>query len=801
MKFTDGQEHLRAGVKRSHAVDVQVVRILPETSTVCLTVASKLVKHRGDTLGGPLLDVTLSVPTEGVIGVKIEHRIEIDDRGPTTELFPDGPVTKYVANIAQTAGEVTIDAGSITAKVSTDQESYGIRFVTTSTGALLTASGNKSQAVVDAPYKWTVNSAANTSCVTTDPIGNPNPSAPPPFVKYVVNELQLTAGERIYGLGEHFGPMVKNGQVIAMWNQDGGTSSQQAYKCIPFYMSSRGYGIFVDERGEVEFEVGAERASRVSFSVPGASLQYYIIHGPTPLAILEKYTLMTGRPALPPTWTFGLWLSTSFTTNYDEETVRGFLEGMRKRDCDVRVFHFDPYWMKKWEWCSFAFDSDVFPNPSAYFASIKKEYGIKICLWINPYISSYSPIYTEGVKGGFFIKRASGKPWQWDTWQPGMSIVDFTNPEACAWYASKLEALLDLGVDTFKTDFGERIPHLDIAYHDGSNPAKMHNAYAFVYNKLVFGVLEKRFGKHEATVFARSAAAGGQRFPVHWGGDCESTFEAMAETLRGGLSLTASGFGFSSHDIGGFEGLPPAHIYMRWVAYGLFSSHSRLHGSSSYRVPWNYGEDASRVLAKFLDAKHRLMPYLYGEAIKAHTLGHPIQRAMFIDFPEDRNTAYLDRQFMFGSSLLVAPVFALDTEETEFYIPSGTWTSFWDPKDVICGPLWVRRKVTYDDLPVFVKEDSILPLGKAGMGRPDYDYTDGIDVRVYGLEKEASSATIKIPLGAGIKQAATLEATNKEGKVELVVSDGSLHGKWTLTVIQAGKTVRSIDCEGNKCVL
>ncbi|KAF8321222.1 hypothetical protein DL93DRAFT_1618913 [Clavulina sp. PMI_390] len=789
MKFIDGLWRIKGDVKLAYASDIQSVNVGAHNSSINLTVSTKLAIRQGDTLAGPVLDVTLSSPVEGVIGVKLEHCTGITNRGPRTQLYPDGTPPVYPANITQTTNEVTIDAGSMYATVTTKLDGYGIEFLSKSEGKLLTASRRRAQAAIDVPYHLTINSAGNASCVSTDPVGNPNPPPPPPFVSYILNELQLSAGECVYGLGEQFGPIVKNGQSISMWNQDGGTSSQQAYKCIPFYMTNRGYGVFVDDRGEVEFEIGTEKMSRVGFSVPGNSLRYYIIYGPSPLAILEKYTMMTGRPALPPTWTFGLWLSTSFTTDYDEGTVRGFLQGMRERKCDVRVFHFDPYWMKKWEWCSFTFDSDVFPDPAAYLTSIKKEYGIKICLWINPYISSYSPIYEEGVQGGLFIKRTDGHPWQWDTWQPGMSIVDFTNPKACTWYASKLNALIDLGVDTFKTDFGERIPHLGVVYHNGSDPAKMHNTYAFLYNQVVFEVLEKRFGRNEATVFARSAAAGSQRFPVHWGGDCESTFEAMAETMRGGLSLTMSGFGFTSHDIGGFEGLPPAHIYMRWVAYGLFSSHSRLHGSSSYRVPWNYGEDASRVLAKFLDAKHRLMPYLYGEAIKTHIMGHPIQRAMFIDFPEDRNTAYLDRQFMFGSSLLVAPVFALDTEETEFYIPSGIWTSFWDPQDFVCGPVWVRRKVAYDDLPVFVKEDSILPLGKAGMGRPDYDYTDEIEVRVYGLQKEGLSATVEVPSGKGAEQAAKLVVVNKGGKVELEVSEGSLGGSWSMKLIQSGQVV------------
>jgi alpha-glucosidase (family GH31 glycosyl hydrolase) len=252
--------------------------------------------------------------------------------------------------------------------------------------------------------------------------------------------------------------------------------------------------------------------------------------------------------SLPPAWTFGLWLSTSFLTDYSSDTVSSFLQGMRDRKCHVRVMHFDCFWMKQYEWCSFTFDPDNFPNPKEYLTQIKQKFHVKVCVWINPYISQLSPIFQEGIKGSFFIKRTDGSPWQWDLWQPGMAILDVTNPEAQQWYLSKLAALVDLGVDCFKTDFGERIPHEDIVYHDGSDPMRMHNVYSVAYNELVYTFLEKRLGKGEAVLFARSAAAGGQRFPVHWGGDCESTFEAMNEAIRGALSLTLSGvclhFGF-----------------------------------------------------------------------------------------------------------------------------------------------------------------------------------------------------------------------------------------------------------------
>ncbi|KAI0371721.1 alpha-glucosidase [Pilatotrama ljubarskyi] len=765
MRFNDGFWLLKSGVKPSFGL--QVVQGLEDGDGFNLQVATKAIRHRGDTLAGPVLSVRVYSPTEGVVGVKIEHFKHVDPT-PNIALFPDDPPIPAVS-LSKSENTWSVTTGGLSAEIT--QNPYTITFK--SPTRTLTAAGFKHQAVYDVPYKWTLRSASNSSCLTTDVSSNPRPEVPPETVRYINSELNLSPGELIFGLGEQFGAFVKNGQSVSIWNQDGGTSSEQAYKCVPFYITNRNYGVFVNHPGEVEFEVGSEKVSRVGASVAGESLEYFVIYGPTPLEILERYTRMTGRPALLPSWTFGLWLSTSFLTSYDEKTVSSFLQGMQTRNCPVRVFHLDCFWMKQYEWCSFTFDPDNFPDPKAYLSEIKQKYGVKICVWINPYISQLSPIFQEAVRGGYLIKRKDGTPWQWDLWQPGLGVVDVTNPEARKWYEAKLDALVDLGVDTFKTDFGERIPHANVVFHDGSDPKRVHNTYSVIYNEMVFQLLERRFGKGEAVVFARSATAGGQRFPVHWGGDCESTFEAMAETLRGGLSLTFSGFAFASHDIGGFEGHPPPEIYNRWVAYGLFSSHSRLHGSMSYRVPWQYGEAAAAYMAKFLDAKHRLMPYLYQLSLQGNTKGHPMQRAMFIEFLEDRTTHHLDRQYMLGPNLLVAPVFVPDGEESEYYLPAGRWTSFFHPSRTQMGPTWVKEVVPINELPVWVRQGSVLCLGPSNVGRPDYDFAQGVEVQVYELD-EGQTVQAEVPAGKGPAIAGVVEATLRDGKLLVRVANGEV---------------------------
>ncbi|MDR0731235.1 MAG: alpha-xylosidase, partial [Treponema sp.] len=556
---------------------------------------------------------------------------------------------------------------------------------------------------------------------------------------FMVQYLTITVGESIYGLGERFTAFVKNGQSVDCWNEDGGTASEQAYKNIPFYLSGRGYGVLVNNPGRVSFEAASEVVSMVQFSVAGEMIDYYIIAGEDPKDVIRRYTALTGRPALPPAWSFGLWLSTSFTTDYDEKTVTHFVNGMAERQIPLRVFHFDCFWMKACRWVDFEWDQGQFPDPAGMLERLHGR-GIKICVWINPYVAQKSPLFDEAMSKGYLLKRPNGDVWQWDRWQPGMGIVDFTMPAAAAWYSGKLKKLLDMGVDCFKTDFGERIPP-DAAYYDGSDPQRMHNYYSYLYNKTVFELLEQERGKGEAVVFARSATVGSQRFPLHWGGDSSATYESMAETLRGGLSLGLGGFGFWSHDIGGFERTASADLFKRWCAFGLLSSHSRLHGNQSYRVPWDFDDEAGEVLRFFTELKCRLMPYLWALAVESHTQGLPLLRAMFLEFPEDPGCAGLDRQYMLGDSLLAAPVFS-PSGKLDYYLPAGTWTNIISGERIESGGVWRREYHDYFSLPLLARSNSLIPLGN-NKTQPDYDYADEICFHVF---EQADGTSITAPV-------------------------------------------------------
>ncbi len=738
MKFTMGQWQLRPGVRAQYASALFETEVAADTLTAVALVQPR-APGRVQTLDATLLTACFSSPMADVLRVRLSHFEGVRAKGPAFELQPQPAPS---VTIEETPDAASITSGRFTARI-TKEGPWRVDFF--GDGRLLTASADRAFG-----YVQTAESA------------------------YIHEQLELSVGELVYGLGERFTALVKNGQTVDIWNEDGGAGSDLAYKNIPFYLTNRGYGVFVNQPECVSFEAASERASRVQFSVPGESLEYFLIYGPSPKAILEKYTALTGRPALPPAWSFGLWLSTSFTTDYSEPIVTEMIEGMRVRDIPLSVFHFDCLWMRDGRWIDLTWDAAQFPDPEGMIRRLKAR-GLRLCVWINPYVAQRSRLFAEAAEAGYLLKRPNGDIWQTDFWQPGMGIVDFTHPGARAWYAAQLRSLLAQGVDCFKTDFGERIP-TDVVYADGSDPQRMHNFYTFLYNRTVFELLEEVRGRGEAVLFARSATAGGQRFPVHWGGDNRSSFESMAESLRGGLSAGLSGIGFWSHDIGGFEGLPPAALYKRWVAFGLLSSHSRLHANSSYRVPWAFDEEATAVLRHFTRLKCRLMPYLFAAALETARTGVPMLRAMLLEFPEDPACATLERQYMLGERLLVAPVFSAEGE-VAYYAPAGRWTQLLTGA-VVEGPRWVQERHDFMSLPLLVRPNSLIPLGAIST-RPDYDYAAHVRLALYALEDGATAEAIVPTLGGEV---ALRAVARREGACITVEAAGATQ-PWELLLV------------------
>ena len=603
MKFTNGYWMIRDGVDALYAREAYELAADATTESLNVLAPTSVVRGRYDTLNLPTFNVDITTPAEGVIRVCAEHW-----QGATE--YPGFPLN---ADEPGNRDYVTVQAnGNGDGEVGVNGAPWNLTFIGED-GKVLTESAGKSLG------RFKLGAESN---VTAQPVSEfgvtMDGSARDESDVFIAIQLHLSVGEDVYGLGERFGAYVKNGQSVDIWNEDGGTASEQGYKDIPFYMTSNGYGVLVNNRGHVSFEIGSENT---------------------------------------------------------EATINSFIDGMAERDIPLAAFHYDCYWMREFHWCDFEWDKRFFGDIESTLKRLHEDKGLHICAWINPYIGQRGEMFKEGRDKGYLVRKPNGEVWQTDFWQAGMGLVDFTNPAAREWFKDKVKALLNQGVDAIKTDFGERIPR-DVVWYDGSPKLSMHNWYTQLYNQAVFEAIEETYGKGNACLYARSATVGGQQQPVHWGGDCESTFNGMAQSLRAGLSLTSSGFGFWSHDIGGFEGaFPDPAVYKRWVAFGMLGSHSRLHGSTVYRVPWLFdeedekngvalvpGQTAVDVVREFTKLKLELMPYVYQLGLQPHVNGTPVMRSMFVEFPDDPACRTLDRQYMFGPSMLVAPVFTYSGE-------------------------------------------------------------------------------------------------------------------------------------------
>ncbi|MFH1928116.1 MAG: alpha-xylosidase [Chloroflexota bacterium] len=548
-------------------------------------------------------------------------------------------------------------------------------------------------------------------------------------VEKVYESFRLAPDEHLYGLGEKFMPLDKRGQRIDAWNFNAwGTTNERSYKNVPFFMSTRGYGLFVNSSHRIIFDMGASVSSiSCLIEAEDSRLDFYLIYGPQLKEILSKYTDITGRAPVPPKWSFGLWMSrASYRSREELESVA---ETLRRRDIPCDVLHLDPAWMREGKCADLVWDEMVFPYPAEMIANLKAK-GFRLCLWLYPWISERSEAYQEAMGGGYFATKEDGFVYHFrPTWPrdaPLCGIMDFSHPGAVRWYQEKLRALLEMGVAAFKTDFGEAIPE-DARFHNGMTGREMHNLYPLLYNRTVFEAVEG--GSEKGIVWGRSGWAGSQRYPVCWSGDPFCNCPSLACTLWGGLNLGLSGVPFWSHDIGGFEGKPSPELYIRWAQFGLLSSHSRCHGTTP-REPWEFGEEALRIFRKYDKLRYRLIPYLYSYAHVASRTGLPVLRAMVLEYQDDPNTHHLDLQYLLGQELLVAPIYD-ESSDRHVYLPEGKWIDYGTQKEYQ-GPVNVRYKAPLEVIPLFVKGDSVIPLGPemSYVGEKDLDPLT-LDVYLY----------------------------------------------------------------------
>ena len=578
--------------------------------------------------------------------------------------------------------------------------------------------------------------------------------------------IPLEPDEHLYGLGEKFLPVNRLGQRITAWTQDAfGSTSERSHKNIPLLISTRGYGLFLDTGARITWDLGVSSCQSCTITVEASSLRVYLIPGKDPAEILQRYASLTGFAPVPPPWTFGLWVSSGGTYR-DQASMEALIDGLDKHRISADVVHVDPWWMTWRHYCDFQWDTAAFPDLPGFITRLRVR-GLRLCLWEHPYISVDSDLFAYGKEKRYFLLRPDGDVYVIDyglslaprpdgvvreatpenSWNARVAIIDLSNPGAVRWFQDLHRPVFAAGADIFKTDFGEDIP-ADAMFANGQTGRTMHNLYPLLYNEAVAQVTREERG--HAAVWGRAATGGSQRTPICWSGDPAADFDSLACTVRGGLSMGLSGVPFWSNDIGGYRGMPDKDLYVRWAQFGLFCSHSRMHGDSP-REPWIFGDDALAIVRRYVELRYQLFPYLYSAAIEAHRTAMPVMRALALMWPTDPHALHCDQQYMLGPSLMVAPVVHRSGRKT-VYLPEGVWTDLWTGER-IRGPVSLHLQVPLDTLPVYVREGAVLP-----MLEPGERITDGSFTRlVLDLHPEGPSSTI---------------FADDDGETEVVVTPG-----------------------------
>jgi alpha-D-xyloside xylohydrolase len=564
----------------------------------------------------------------------------------------------------------------------------------------------------------------NTGICRTLDTGNP----------LAVEVFALRPHEAVYGFGEKFIRLNKVGQTIDLNMVEAlGVTTPRSYKNVPFFMSTRGYGVFFNHSARMTCWVGSLCAADLQVAIEDEFLDYFIILGDLK-EILSRYTDITGKGRVPPLWSFGYWQS-KMSYQSAGETL-DVVRRMRAAEVPMDVLHLDTYWFHE-DWrCDLEFDPDRFSDPAAYMTELE-SLGVKVCLWQLPYIPEGSALFDELKAAGAFAKTPEGEIYDVGICMTAgfsgvVGCIDFTNPAAREIYGRHLRRLFALGARVIKVDFGEQAP-LDAVYHDGTPGWRMHNLYPLLYNRTVAEITTEATG--EQIIWARSAWAGSQRYPLHWGGDSSANWYNLIPQIEGGLSFGLSGFQFWSQDIGGFLGHPNGALLIRWLQAGLFLSHARIHGVGD-RELYKFEGDVLRIGREFIRLRYRLLPYLYGTAMDCVERSLPMARALVVEYQDDPNTWNIGDQWLLGDALLVAPIFD-ESNRRAVYLPAGVWTDWWTGER-LSGGRWIAVTADLETLPLFVREGGIIPLGPA-MNYVDEKPVDKITLRIAPFDSEGES--------------------------------------------------------------
>jgi alpha-D-xyloside xylohydrolase len=543
----------------------------------------------------------------------------------------------------------------------------------------------------------------------------------------------LSPGEKIFGCGESFTSLDKRGQKIVLWTDDAnGIQNQGMYKPIPFFMSNRGYGMFMHTSTPITCDFGNSFSGVNSLMIGDDELDLFVFLG-SPKEILNEYTSLTGKSPLPPLWSFGLWMSRCTYNN--EKQVRDIAGKLRDNKIPCDVLHLDTGWFETDWQCDYEFSTSRFQDPQKMLSDLKSD-GFHISCWQLPYFVPKNKLFPELVEKNLVVRDAKGNlPYE-------DAVLDFSNPETVKWYQAKLANLLSMGVSAIKVDFGEAAPENGL-YADGRTGFYEHNLYPLRYNKAVADITRETTG--ENIIWARSAWAGSQRYPIHWGGDAESTDDGMAAELRGGLSFGLSGFTFWSHDVGGFTANSVVNmdknLFARWLAFGMLTSHSRCHGIAP-KEPWNYGDDFMNEFRIEDELKYKLMPYVYAQAKDSSDHGLPMVRALFVEFPEDPGSWNVDDEYLFGSSILVAPLMEENATGRNVYLPPGSWIDYQTGKSYDGG--WHQIEAGQIPVVMLVRDGTVIPQIKLAQSTMQMDWSQ-LDLVVFAKNSQTAAGLVCLP--------------------------------------------------------
>jgi alpha-D-xyloside xylohydrolase len=576
----------------------------------------------------------------------------------------------------------------------------------------------------------------------------------------------LSPGEKIFGCGESFTGLDKRGQKVVLWTDDAnGIENQGMYKPIPFFMSSRGYGMFMHTTTPITCDFGNSFAGLNSLMIGDDELDLFVFLG-SPKDILDEYTKLTGKSPMPPLWSFGLWMSRC-TYNADQQ-VRDIAAKLRENKIPCDVLHLDTGWFETDWQCDYEFSHSRFPDPKKMLSDLRSD-GFHVSCWQLPYFVPKNKLFPELLEKNLVVRDSKGNlPYE-------DAVLDFSNPKTVAWYQDKLASLLNLGVSAIKVDFGEAAPNNGI-WANRRTGFYEHNLYPLRYNKAVADITKKITG--ENIIWARSAWAGSQRYPVHWGGDAESTDDGMAAELRGGLSFGLSGFSFWSHDVGGFTATSvqdmDKDLFARWLACGMLSSHTRCHGIAP-KEPWLYGAEFMNKFRTIDELKYRLMPYVYAQAKDCSEHGLPMVRTLFVEFPDDPGSWNVDDEYLFGSSLLVAPLLHEGETARNVYLPPGTWIDYQSGKAYSGG--W--QKIEASEIPeiIMVRDGTVLPRIALAQSTQQMDWSK-IELAVYAKDATTVQGLVFLP---GDSEPRMITMANEKGAFKL--AGDPLEGKvaWTVS--------------------